>query len=99
MRKRNDNLNQKSSRPKQQPDYNPNSAASQRRRLHDYMREQPITTIEARRDLDILAPAARIKELRDRGFLIHKQMVDQETQCGRKHKVAKYFLIGEAVHG
>ena len=42
------------------------SAAAQRARLLDALRCSPITTIEARRDLDIVMPAARIHDLRHR---------------------------------
>lgn len=75
------------------------SAAAQRARLLDALRCSPITTIEARRDLDILMPAARIHELKHRhGYNIQKYWIEQETDNGRKHRVAKYFLMvgGEA---
>lgn len=70
------------------------SAEAQRKRLIDVLRCGPITTIEARRDLDILMPAARIHELKHRhGYDIQKYWIEQETDNGRKHRVAKYVLM------
>ena len=70
------------------------SAEAQRKRLIDALRCGPISTIEARRNLDILMPAARIHELKHRhGHNIHKYWIEQETDNGSKHRVAKYFLL------
>ncbi len=54
------------------------------------------TTIELRRDGDILAPAARILELRRRGFDIQTFRVHRETDNGKLHNVALYVLMKEA---
>ena len=70
-----------------------NTAAAQRARLLDWLRRRPITTITARRDLDILMPAARVHELRVRGFTILTHWVREETDAGRLHLVALYTLI------
>jgi uncharacterized lipoprotein YajG len=70
-----------------------NSAHSQRMRLVAALEERSvITTIEARRDLDILMPAARVFELRARGYEIETLWVDDLTECGRRHRVARYVL-------
>lgn len=74
-------------------DHNDNSAHTQRLRLlAAFETRQSITTIEARRELDILMPAARVFELRARGFDIATIWTDDLTECGRKHRVARYVL-------
>lgn len=75
-----------------QANYNDNSAHSQRMRLLKTLRETSITTIEARRDLDILMPAARVCELRARGHDIATIWTQGITDCGRKHRIARYVL-------
>ncbi len=73
------------------------SAEAQRKRLIDALRCGPVTTIEARRNLDILMPAARVHELKHRhGFDIQTVRVRQETDCGKLHSVAKYVLMAGA---
>lgn len=73
------------------------SAEAQRKRLIDALRCGPITTIEARRNLDILMPAARIHELKHRhGLDIQTIRVRQETDCGKLHSVAQYVLMAGA---
>lgn len=72
-----------------------NSAAAQRATALDLLRISPKTTIQLRRDGDILAPAARILELRRRGFDILTQWVQQATDCGKLHRVALYVLLRE----
>ena len=74
-----------------------NSANSQRSRLlAAFEVRNSVTTIEARRDLDILMPAARVFELRARGFDIATIWTDDLTECGRKHRVARYVLMKAA---
>jgi len=75
------------------------SAEAQRKRLIDALHCGPITTIEARRNLDILMPAARIHELKHKhGYDIQTFRIRQETDSGKLHSIAKYVLIvsGEA---
>ncbi len=73
------------------------STEAQRKRLIDALRCGPVTTIEARRNLDILMPAARVHELKHRhGFDIQTVRVRQETECGKLHSVAKYVLMAGA---
>ena len=73
-----------------------NSAAAQRLRALDMLRTGPKSTIQLRRDGDILAPAARVLELKNRGFDIMTQWVRQATDCGKLHRVALYVLLKEA---
>lgn len=72
-----------------------NDAAAQRLRALDLLRSGPKSTIQLRRDGDILAPAARILELKRRGFDILTQWVQQATDCGTLHRVALYVLLRE----
>ena len=76
------------------------SAEAQRARLLDALRCAPITTIEARRNLDILMPAARVHELKHRhGHDIRTLRVRQETDSGKLHSIAKYVLfVGGVSH-
>jgi hypothetical protein len=74
-----------------------NSTQAQRNRLLDALRCGPITTIEARRNIDIMMPGTRVFELRHRfGHPIEKIWVWQETESGKPHRVAQYFLVSEA---
>lgn len=71
-----------------------NSAQAQRARLQAALRIGSITTLEARRDLDILMPASRVKELRNLGEPIMTLWDYQPTDCGRLHRIARYVLTG-----
>lgn len=73
-----------------------NDAAAQRRRALDLLRDGPKSTLQLRRDGDILAPAARILELKRRGFDILTHWVHQATDSGKLHRVALYVLMREA---
>ena len=72
-----------------------NDAAAQRLRALDLLRDGPKSTLQLRRDGDILAPAARILELKRRGFEILTHWVQQATDCGKVHRVALYVLMRE----
>ena len=73
-----------------------NSAAAQRAKALDLLRSGPKSTLQLRRDGDILAPAARIWELKHRfGFDILSHRVRQATDCGTLHSVALYVLMHE----
>lgn len=73
-----------------------NDAAAQRLRAIDLLRTGPKSTLQLRRDGDILSPAARIWELKHRfGFDILSQRVRQATDCGKLHCVALYVLLRE----
>ncbi len=71
-----------------------NSLEAQRQRLIAWFRVHGmIDTLAARRDLDILMPAARVHELRHRyGLEIDLIWVQLPTDCGRVHRVGQYVL-------
>lgn len=71
-----------------------NSLAAQRQRLKAWLQVYGIiSTLTARRELDILAPAARVHELRHRfGLLIDLVWVNEPTDCGKVHRVGQYVL-------
>jgi len=59
----------------------------------------PITTIEARRHLDILAPAARIFELRYRqNQNITMTWFHEHTESGVRHRIGRYTLENQAAN-
>lgn len=69
------------------------SGAAQRTKILDWLRQKPITTFEAIEHLDIMRPAPRIFELKERGHNIITQRI---TQNGHNN-VARYVLLaGEA---
>ena len=88
-------MDKKKGHPKAAPNrthqHNDNSASSQRTRLIEHLQEHgSITTIEARRDLDIMMPAARIYELRKQGYKIDTVWTSDTTEQGKQHRVACY---------
>jgi uncharacterized lipoprotein YajG len=87
--------------PKKTPRSNSNSAHAQRQKLLAWLRQHgQIDTLSARRELDILMPAARVLELRRRGFKIETVWIERATDCGKLHRVALYVLqTGSADHG
>ena len=81
-----------------QVDSTNNTNHNQRLRLLDYLKTHgTITTLQARSELDILAPAARIFELRHNyGYRINKVDIVDFTEARRKHTgIAKYVLVSE----
>ena len=73
-----------------------NSTEAQRSRLLTRLRQSPVSTIEARHELDIMMPAARVHELRHtHGYPIITQWVYQDTSAGRPHRVARYVLLSK----
>jgi hypothetical protein len=71
-----------------------NSSEAQRARLLAHLKQfGSATTIELRRDLDVMMPAARVHELRHHfGHNITMARVYQPTDGGKMHRVARYFL-------
>ncbi|MBN2856685.1 MAG: helix-turn-helix domain-containing protein [Halothiobacillaceae bacterium] len=72
------------------------STASQRNRLLAALESTPggITTITARRDLNVMAPAPRIKELREAGYVIATIRQPVLDDYGRRHPaVGRYVLL------
>lgn len=69
------------------------SANAQRTRLLARLQLGPVDTITARRELSILMPAARIKELRDCGHDIRRHLISLIDEQGcTHHGIALYFL-------
>jgi hypothetical protein len=73
-----------------------NSNEAQRQRLIERLLiVGMIDTITARRELDILCPAARVLELRKRGHRIDTVKIQRATDCGKLHRIALYVLRPE----
>jgi membrane carboxypeptidase/penicillin-binding protein len=71
-----------------------NSANNQRLKLLDYMFEHgSITTQKAREALDIYFPPARIKELRQAGYLIETVREHWVSEYGITHSIGRYVLM------
>lgn len=75
---------------------NDNSASAQRSRLLAALIKGPVSTLAARKYHDILHPAARVQELRNRGHLIDTIWTDDVTAEGNVHRVALYLYRGKA---
>lgn len=73
-----------------------NSTNAQRQRLLEALRNQPMNTLQIRRELDILGVAPRIFELKKAGHEIVTQRQHMPTDCGKMHSVALYVLVKEA---
>jgi hypothetical protein len=74
-------------------DTNTNSAEAQRLRILNRLEISPASTIELRRDLDVMMPAARVHELRHQfGKNITTIWTHQHTESGKLHRVARYVL-------
>ena len=71
-----------------------NSKSAQRFRLLAALRKGPVSTLEARKFCDILHPAARVQELRDRGHCIDTVWTEDFTSEGKPHRVAQYLYRG-----
>ena len=72
---------------------NDNSSKAQRIKLLRALRCGGVSTIQARRDLDIMMPGARIFELRHKeGHEIITVWTTEETEAGNPHRVAYYVL-------
>ena len=71
-----------------------NSANNQCIKILDWLLEKnSITTSEARQFLDVMSPAARIKELKEAGYLIITVDDTWTSEHGINHKgVARYVL-------
>lgn len=67
---------------------------SQRERLLTWLTTSTLTTLQARQELDILHPAARIQELREAGHKIVTHWTEESTGKA-KHRVACYALLAE----
>ncbi len=69
--------------------------ANQRTFVLNYLNEHGSGTTFDFRNLGIMAPAPRIKELKEKGYLIETILEDVLDHIGVSHrKVARYFLRG-----
>lgn len=76
------------------PNFNDNSAYNQRLKMLDYLFEHgSITSKKAQTDLDIYYPPARIKELREAGYLIQTDWDSWTSEYGIKHRIGRYVLM------
>lgn len=70
-----------------------NNTSIQRKRLLLAIQFAPITTFEARKYSDVLAPAPRIKEMRSKGINITTLLVDVITDAGIIHKRVGMYVL------
>ena len=73
------------------------NAQSQRMAILAWLKVSALTTLQARTELDIFHPAARVQELREQGHNIvtHWETVDTGNN---KHRIAKYVLFAGAAN-
>ncbi len=69
-----------------------NTAQAQRNRILSYLHAKPLDTLTARKELDVMHPAARVMELRKSGIGIKTIKIDRSSDCGKIHRVACYVL-------
>ena len=81
-----------------QAKFSSNDAHSQRMRLLAKLREANVSTTDARRELDIMHPAARVQELREQGNIINTVKIAEFTASHRIRHIARYVLVREAGH-
>lgn len=72
-----------------------NDVSIQRTRLYLAMQFAPVTTFEARKYLDVIAPAQRIKEMRGNGMSIDTLLVNIETDAGIIHRRVGMYVLRE----
>ena len=72
-----------------------NSCSDQAERLREALRRFAVSTLEARRYLDIMHPAGRVQELRESGVEIQSLRIPQLSEVGKLHRVAFYVLAQE----
>lgn len=69
---------------------------AQNSRFADRLRQGPIDTFTAIRELNICRPGARIHDLRNAGYTVITQRITLTDEWGRTHPgVAVYSLIAE----
>lgn len=75
------------------PKFTDNSTYNQRLKILDWLLEKlSITSIQAREQLDIYHPPARIFELRHAGYQIATVMDSWTSEHGIKHRISSYVL-------
>ncbi|MEH6365558.1 MULTISPECIES: helix-turn-helix domain-containing protein [Pseudomonas] len=74
---------------------NNTSVHAQRARLLERFHQVgSVTTIAARNDLNIMMPAARVKELRELGHPIKTHRITMTDEQGRTHQGVALYYIG-----
>ena len=69
------------------------SARSHRHQIMERLKAQGVlTTIDMRRELDVMSPAPSILELRRNGEPIQTEWVKQAMDSGKLHRVGLYVL-------
>lgn len=71
-----------------------NTAMTQHRRLLRAFRGGPLSSIDSREHLDVLALPARVAELEQAGHHFSRRWVLQVTAMGRTHRVVQIALVG-----
>jgi len=71
---------------------NSSCVTSQRNRILEWLKSGPLTTLQARSELDVMHPSARIMELKAQGHNIHTHRESVDSGKG-KHRIAKYVLL------
>lgn len=69
-----------------------NTVEAQRQKILEALKRGPLSSIRAIEELDILRPAARVHELRNKGFEIHTHWSVDHIN-GKPHKVAQYVML------
>ncbi|MBK9668433.1 MAG: hypothetical protein IPO61_22280 [Gammaproteobacteria bacterium] len=75
------------------------SAGEHRRRLLlAALRLGPVTTLNIREQVNVIHPAARVLELRERGYRIVTTWTHEPDAwgCGLPHRIARYALARQA---
>lgn len=73
---------------------NDTSGSAQRARLLARLHLGPVDTITARSELNIMMPAARVKELREQGRPINTHRITITDEQGRTHHGVALYYIG-----
>lgn len=72
------------------------SGTAQLARLLERLHMEPVDTLTARRELNILMPASRIRELKDLGYNIQSHRICLTDDHGRIHRgISLYYLSGQ----
>lgn len=79
------------------PKFLSTNAAHQRERILAWLLTAPLTTYQARQELDVFHPSARVQELKGLGHNIITHWATVKTPLG-KHRIAQYVLLGGVIH-
>lgn len=69
------------------------ATSGQQARLLARLRIGPITTLNARRELGIMSPSARVNELRSLGYPIKTARISASEENGRHHRQVALYLL------